>query len=352
MRGVLILGDEQVIVRDFPDPRPGPGQVVVRVKAAAICGSDLHNWYWKPRDELARSGADGVIPGHEASGVVETVGDGVRSLAEGDRVVVWCHCDGGCGRCVHCMSGEQWFCRDQGGTPLQRPSHGADAELLLAQEWQCMPLPEALSHDAGAVLACSGGTAYNALKRLDATAAQTVVVIGAGPTGLATLLMAQALGARTIVAEPVPARLELARVLGADAVIDVARENVREAVQELTDGAGADVVIEASGSPTGQREAIDAARPGGRVGFVGFGAESRRREGVINPAQFIGKQLTLIGSFVYPVSMFAAIAAFSADHRVPLESLVTHRFSLEEASEAFRTFDTRQTGKVLLVAPA
>ena len=349
MRGVLILGDEQVIVREFPDPAPGPGQVVVRVKAAAICGSDLRNWYWKSREELARSGQDAAIPGHEPSGVVEAVGPGVRGVAVGQRVVVWCHCSGACERCMHCMSGEQWFCREVGGEPRKRPLHGADAELLLAQEWQCAPLPEPLSFEAGAVLACAGGTAYQVARRLDVTVGQTVVILGAGPVGLATLMVARALGARTIVAELVPERLERARTLGADAVVDAVRESLPAAVRELTDNAGAEAVVETSGSPAAQREAIEVARPGGRVGFVGFGAEVRRREGTINPDHFIWKQLTLVGSFVYPPSLFPEIAGFAVEKALPLEDLVTHRLPLDEAAEAFQLFDTRRTGKVVLI---
>lgn len=350
MRGVLILGDQQVVVRDFADPEPGPGQVVVRVHAAAICGSDLHNWYWKSRADLARSGQDRVIPGHEPSGIVEAVGIGATKVDVGDRVVVWCHCDGICGSCVHCLASEQWFCRDVGQPPRQRPGHGADAELLLAQDWQCMSLPDELSFEAGAVLACSAGTAYQSAKRLDITNGQTVAIIGGGPAGLAALVVARALGARTIVSEPVAERLELARLLGADAIVDASREHAAEAIRELTDGVGADVVVEASGSASGQREAIEAARPGGRVGFIGFGASERRREGTINPTQVIRKQLTLIGSFVYPPSLFAEICSFAIRERLPLESIVTDRVPLENAAEAFRFFDSKRSGKVVLIA--
>lgn len=349
MRGILILGDQQVIVREFADPEPGPGQVVVRVRAAAICGSDLHNWYWRSREELARDGRESVIPGHEPSGVVEAVGPGARGVAVGDRVVVWCHCDGVCGRCTHCLSGEEWFCRDVHAEPRRRPGHGADAELLLAQDWQCMTLPDALGFEAGAVAACSLGTAYQALRRLDATVGQTVAIVGAGPTGLATLLVARSLGARTIVTEPVPERLDLARALGADAVVDPAKEIAPGVVRELTGGAGANAVVETSGSPSGQREAIEIARPGGRIGFVGFGSQGRRREYTISPDRFIWKQLTLVGSFVYPPSLFPEIVDYVVRQRLALEDLVTHRLPLTEAEQAFRLFDTRRTGKVVLL---
>ena len=349
MRGVLILGDQQVIVREFPDPTPGPGQAVVRVMAAAVCGSDLRNWYWRSRDELAGSGNDSVIPGHEPCGVVESVGPGVSGVAAGDRVVVWCHCDGACGRCTHCLAGEQWFCREPGGDPSRRPANGGDADLILANAWQCMPLPDSLGFEAGAVLACAGGTAYQAARRLDVTSNQTVAILGAGPVGLACLLTVRALGARTVVAEPVAERLELARVLGADALIDAARERVPSSIAELTGGRGADVVVEASGNPTSQREAVESAQPGGRVGLVGFGASPHGREGTINSAQVIWKQLTLVGSFVYPPTLFGEVAGFALAHSLPLDALVTHRFALGEAAEAFELFDSRRCGKIILL---
>lgn len=348
MRGVFVLGDEQVVVREMPDPRPGPGQVVVRVMAAGICGSDLHNWYARPREELARSGGDATVPGHEASGVIASVGDGVATLRPGDRVVVWAHCNGDCERCVDCQAGEVWFCR-RGETICPRPTHGGDADLLLAESWQCLRLPDSLDFDAGSALACVGGTAYKALRRLDVTESQTVAIVGAGPQGLALLVFARALGARTIVAEPVPERLGLARLLGADTVIDAAREDVAAAVRELTGGRGAEAVFECSGSPNGQREAIEVACPGGRIGYIGYGALGRRREGTVNPASFIRKHLQLFGCSAYRPDLFPEVARFAVERRVPLESIITRRFRLEEAAEAFGLCDSRRAGKILLL---
>ena len=347
MRAVFVLGDEQVVVRDSPDPTPGPGQVTVRVRTAGICGSDLHNWYGTPREELARTGADAIIPGHEASGVVERLGRGVVGLRPGDRVVVWAHCAGDCAHCSHTQAAEQWFCRE-GAAIKGRPEHGGDAEVVLAEEWQCLHLPSGLGFDVGSVLACDGGTAYRCLRRLDVTESQTVAILGAGPLGLSVLLFARAMGARTIVAEPIPDRLELARSLGADAVIDAAREDVPGAVRQVC-GRGADAVFECSGSAAGQRDAVEAVRPGGEVGYVGYGAPGRRREGTINPAAFIWKQATLVGCSVYPPPLFPEVARFAVERGLRLEDIVTHRFRLDDAAEAFGVADSRRAGKVLLL---
>lgn len=348
MRGVLILGDQQVILSNFPDPTPGHGEVVVRVEAAGICGSDLHNWYWKTREDSARSGSDREIPGHEPVGVVEAVGEGVERVQPGQRVVVWAHCDGVCGRCTHCLSSEQWFCRNTGEAPRQRPGHGGYAEKMLAKDWQCMPLIDELSIVEGVMLACAGGTAYSVARRLDIANGQTVAIIGAGPTGIASAMVAQSLGARTIISDPSAERGALAREMGVDAVVEPDRERAEDVIRELTDGIGADVVIETSGSASGQREAVEAARPGGRVGFVGFGPAARRREGTINPTTVIWKQLTLAGVFVYPPSLFEEISRFYIERKIPIGSLVTHSFALSEASQAFTLFNTHSTGKVIL----
>ncbi len=348
MRAVFVLGDEQVVVRDAPDPTPGPGQVTVRIRTAGICGSDLLNWYRRPREELAQTGADTVVPGHEACGVIERLGDGVTSARPGDRVVIWAHCDGDCAHCSHTQATEQWFCR-QGTATRKRPENGGDAELLVAQEWQCLHLPSWLSFEAGSVLACDGGTAYRCLRRLDVTEGQTIAILGAGPLGLAILLFARALGARTIVAEPILDRLELARGLGADAVIHAEREDVPAAIRELSGGRGADAVFECSGSAAGQQNAIEAVRPGGQVGYAGYGALGRRREGTINPAALIWKQATLVGCSAYPPSLFAEVTRFVIERELRLENLVTHQLRLEDAAEAFRVAESRRAGKVLLL---
>ncbi|HEX8958705.1 MAG TPA: zinc-binding dehydrogenase [Solirubrobacterales bacterium] len=347
MRAVFVLGDEQVVVREIPDPKPGPRQVTVRVKTAGICGSDLLSWHGGPRQDLADAGGDALVPGHEASGVVELVGDGVTGLRPGDRVVVWAHCAGDCARCAHTRATEQWFCRE-GGDTRRRPNQGGDAEILLAQDWQCLRLPSALDFDAGSVLACDGGTAYQCLRRLDVTESQTVAILGGGPLGLATLMFARAMGARTIVAESIPDRLELARSLGADAVIDAAREDAPAAIRELSGGRGADAVFECSGSDASQRDAIEAVRPGGGVGYAGYVSRGGRPEGAIDPAAFIWKQATLVGCSAYPPSLFPEVARFAVERRLRLEDLVTHRFRLDDAAEAFRLAGSRRSGKVLL----
>ncbi len=336
MRGVVFPGDRRAEVRDFADPEPGPGEVVVRMVAAGLCGSDLHLY----RQTAAQRAGNDTIPGHEPSGIVETLGPGVDTVQVGDRVSVYHY--RGCGHCKHCRAGNLMWCAERRG--YGGPIHGADADLLLTDARNCMPLPDGLSFACGALMACAAGTAFSSMRKLAVSGEDTLAIFGQGPVGLCGLLVAKALGGRVIGVDPIPERRALALQLGADEALDPASSDVREAIRDLTHGEGADLAFETSGSAAGQNGAVDCLRLGGKAVFVGFGA----RDKTLNPSQFIGRQLTLMGSFVIPIYMYDDLAQFILDHDLPLEEMVTHRFPLEQAPEAFALFDQGATGKVVL----
>jgi len=336
MRGVVFPGDRRAEVRDYPDPEPGPGEVVVRMKAAGLCGSDLHLY----RQTAAQRAGSDTIPGHEPSGVVEMLGAGVDTVGIGDRVSVYHY--RGCGHCKHCRAGNVMWCAERRG--YGGPIHGADADLLLTDARNCMPLPDELSFAHGALMACAAGTAFSSIRKLQISGEDTLVIFGQGPVGLCGLLVAKAMGGRVIGVDPIPERRALALRLGADAALDPAEIDVVAALRDLTHGEGADLAFETSGSAAGQNGAVDCLRLGGKAVFVGFGA----RDKTLNPSQFIGRQLTLMGSFVIPIYMYDDLARFILDHNLSLEEMVTHRFPLEEAPEAFARFDGGATGKVIL----
>jgi propanol-preferring alcohol dehydrogenase len=336
MRGVLLPGDRQVVVADFPDPSPAAGKVVVRMKAAAICGTDLHLYRARPEDRLP---SPDIIPGHEPSGLVEAVGHGVSDIRPGDRVTVYHYL--GCGRCVHCRAGDLMWCSERRG--YGGPVHGSDADLLLTDERNCLPLPPDLSFVDGAFIACPAATAFSALRKLAVTGEDTLAVFGLGPVGLCGALVGQAMGASVIGVEPVAERRSLAAEVGVEVTLDPESDDIVAEIRSLTHGLGASAAFETSGQAAAHAAALGAAALGGRVAFVGFGAKGK----TMAPADFIGKQLTLMGSFVSNISMYHHLARFLMDHDLRLERLVTHRFSIEEAPEAFRLFDTGQTGKVV-----
>jgi propanol-preferring alcohol dehydrogenase len=323
-------------VRDFPDPEPGPDEVVVRIKAAGLCGSDLHLY----RQTATQRAGNDIIPGHEPSGVVEALGPGVDTVQVGDRVSVYHY--RGCGHCKHCRAGNVMWCAERRG--YGGPIHGADADLLLTDERNCMPLPDELSYAHGALMACAAGTAFSSMHKLQVSGQDTLVIFGQGPVGLCGLLVAKALGGRVIGVDPIPERRALALQLGADKALDPGQTDVLTAVRDLTHGDGADLAFETSGSAAGQNGAVDCLRLGGKAVFVGFGVQDK----TLNPSQFIGRQLTLMGSFVMPVYMYYDLAQFVLDHDLPLDRMVTHRFPLEQAPEAFALFDRGATGKVVL----
>jgi propanol-preferring alcohol dehydrogenase len=335
MRGVVFLGDRQAEVRDFPDPEPGPGEVVVRMKASGLCGSDLHLY----RQTAEQRAGNDTIPGHEPSGVVEALGEGVSKVEVGDRVSVYHY--RGCGHCKQCLAGNIMWCPERRG--YGGPIHGADADLLLTDERNCLPLPDELSFAHGALMACAAGTAYSSMRKLQVSGQDMVAVFGQGPVGMCGTLIAKAMGGRVIGIDPIAERRALALELGADQVLDPAAGNVRDAIRDLTHGHGADLAFETSGSAGGQNGAVDGLRLGGKAVFVGFGV----REKTINPSQFIGRQLTLIGSFVIPIHMYWDMATLIIDKQIPLDRMVTHRFSIEQAPEAFSIFDEGKTGKCI-----
>jgi threonine dehydrogenase-like Zn-dependent dehydrogenase len=336
MRGVVLPGDRRAEVRDFARPEPGPGEVVVQIKVSGLCGSDLHLY----RQTVEQRAGNTTIPGHEPSGVVAALGAGVSTVQVGDRVSVYHY--RGCGHCKHCLAGNMQWCAERRG--YGGPIHGADADYLLTDERNCLPLPRELGFTHGALMACATGTAFSSMRKLRVSGEDTVAVFGQGPVGMSGTLIAKAMGGRVIGVDPIPERRALALQLGADEVIDPAATDVVAAIRELTGDEGADLSFETSGSAAGQNGAVDCLRLGGRAAFVGFGA----REKTLNPSQFIGRQLTLMGSFVMPIYMYWDLADFILEHRLPLEEMITHRFPIEDAPQAFRIFDQGKTGKVIL----
>ena len=191
MKGVVLLGDGELAVKEFEDPKPGRGEVVVRTKAAGICGSDIHMLHSpKKRHE----GRPEMIAGHEGAGIIEEIGEGVTMVEPGNRVSIYHYI--GCGKCRHCLAGYRQWCRETKGMGLG--VHGADADFILTKEDNCYVMPEELSFIDGAFMACGAGTAYSALSKLRPNGTSTLAVFGLGPVGLAGVIMAKAMGAQVV----------------------------------------------------------------------------------------------------------------------------------------------------------
>ena len=349
MRGVVFLGERQLELREFPDPTPGPGEVILQMKASGMCGSDLHVYRASRQGSAARNlglgGTGGpVIGGHEPSGVVLDRGPGVAEAdaPTGQRVMQ--HHYKGCGQCVHCRGGWSQLCR-QGIVVYGITGHGGHAPFMKAPASTLVPLRDELTFEEGAAIACGTGTAYQALKRLDVSGRDTLAIFGQGPVGLSGLLLGQAMGARVLVVDPAPERQQLAHDFGAEAVLDPAGDDVVSALKQLTHGEGVDAALDCSGQAEGRLAAIRATRTWGRVGLVGEGGSVTID---VSP-DLLRRQLTLHASWTFSTLLQAECARFVIDRKVPLARLLTERYRLDQAHEAYRRFDTQTTGKGVFV---
>ena len=335
MAGVFLPGDRAVVIEEVAVPTPGPGQVLVRMRASSICGSDLRAIYREHLGEGPEAYA-GVIAGHEPAGDVVAVGTGVHGLAVGDRVVVY-HISG-CGRCAECLRGYPISCTSSRRQAYGWQRDGGHADLLLAEAKDLLVLPDSLSYLDGACVACGFGTAYEALRRIAVDGADTVLVTGLGPVGLATGLLARALGARVVGTDPQEARRAFAEKVGAaDAAVPA--DQVPDAVP-----AGADAAVDCSGVGAAQTQAVDSLRRWGRMAFVGEGATLT----LDVSRQVIHRQLTLVGSWVISTWRMRELLERLDGWQLHPHDIVTDRFGLDEADTAYRLADSGAVGKVAI----
>jgi len=311
------------------------------MRASTICGSDLRAIY---REHLG-SGPEayqGVVGGHEPSGVVEAIGPGVHRIRSGDRVLVY-HISG-CGQCDECRRGYQISCVSPRRAAYGWQRDGGHADKLLVEERDLLVLPDWLDFMDGACVACGFGTAYEALCRTEVSGRDRVLVTGLGPVGLATGMLARAMGAASVCGtDPSPERRELALELGA---VDIALEGQEEELKD-TLGEGAEVAIECSGSGAGQLSALRNTRRWGRVALVGEGG----RLTVDVSEVLIHRQLTVHGSWVSSTWRMAELLDRLVQWKLHPAKLVTDTFNIEEAALAYHVADAARRGKVGIVWP-
>jgi threonine dehydrogenase-like Zn-dependent dehydrogenase len=224
--------------------------------------------------------------------------------------------------------------------------HGAHARYMKCPARTLVPLPDELSFAAGAAISCGTGTAWGALQRLTLTADQTIAVFGQGPVGLSATLLAAQMGARVIALDVNDARLERAREFGAQALINPTKTpDVVQAIRDLTHGRGAHASLDASSSPNARAQAVRCVRTWGKACFVGEG-DSVTLD--VSP-DLLRRQVTLIGSWTFSTVGQAACAEYCADRGIDLDRLFTHRWTLDQAVEAYTLFDRQSDGKGVIV---
>ena len=327
---------------DVPDPvLQDPEDAVIRVDAVTICGTDLHIL----RGDVPTC-ESGLVLGHEAVGTVAEVGAGVRRVRPGDRVLI--SCISACARCRYCRDGRYGQCLGGGGWILGHRIDGTQAERVRVPfaDTSTYALPQRVQDEAALMLADILPTAYEVGVLAGQVApGDTVVVVGAGPIGLAAVLTAQLFSpARIVVVEPATARCDAAKGLGAEIVLGPG-DDVEAIVREQTDGLGADVAIEAVGSPEAFEMCTRLVRPAGRVANVGVhGAAASLRLDLL-----WDKDITITTGLVDTVST-PTLLAMLTNHRLDVEGFVTHRFGLDEIQDAYDVFSRSSETGALKVA--
>jgi len=344
MRGVVFPGGRKVEYIDFPDPAPGPGEVVIEIKASGMCGSDLKFYRASggPASLGFKAGSGPVIAGHEPCGVVVAVGAGVTEKQARAGMRVMQHHYRGCGVCPHCSTGWMQLCVEGVAEVYGVTGHGAHAKYMKCPARTLVPLPDELSFDTGAAISCGTGTAWGALHRLGLQGDHTIAIFGQGPVGLSAVQLAAEMGARVIALDTNDERLARAVKFGADHTINPAKTgDVVGAVRELTHGLGAHASLDASSSPQARIQAVRCVRTWGKACFVGEGGDVTLD--VSN--DLLRRQVTLIGSWTFSSVGQAECARYIADRGIDVDALFTHRWTLDQAPEAYALFDKQSSGK-------
>jgi L-iditol 2-dehydrogenase len=328
MLAAVYRGVNDIRLETVPVPKIGVGELLLRVHTCGICGTDL-------KKIATGSHSAPRIFGHETSGEVAAVGEGVREYKAGDRAVVFHHIP--CGECYYCRHKTFAQCetyKKVGCTAGYEPAGGGFAEYVRVMDWivegGTIPIPNDVSFEQ----ACFVEPVNTCMKGIDTLrlqARETVLVIGQGPIGIILGRLAQKAGATVITSDLYPQRLTISKTYGLGSSIDASRADAVKTVRELTEGRGADGVILAVGGNGLIRSAMDAVRPGGRVLLF---AQTVRGETTIDPAAICVDEKTLLGSYSASVELQKDSVRFVMSREMDLQRLISHRFSLASSVEA------------------
>ena len=328
MKVVQITGERQVQVVDYPEPKASKDQVVVKIHAAPMCCE------YKDFKK-----GNNYCLGHEASGeVVEIAQPG--KVKVGDRVVVMPQ--NPCGSCALCLAGDYIHCQhciDMGKTWT-----GTYGQFVPKTDWLLVPIPDGVSYDHAAMACCGLGPTFGAMEAMNVGAFDTVLITGMGPVGLGGVINGVYRGAKVIAVESQPYRANLAKSLGASAVVDPTDPQSAKNIMDLTGGLGVDKCIDCSGAPTAQRLLVDCARRRGEVSFVGEAGELTLHVG----NDLLRKGLTLRGIWHYNRAGTTRIMKIIRECPDAMDKLITHRFPLSRVREAFELQITGNCGKMIL----
>ena len=346
MRAAVLVGRDQLQIKDVPTPLPGPQDVLIQVNACAICSSDVSLMH-APWPHQPPYGA--FIPGHEYAGTVVALGETVDEFQAGDRVAVEAHL--GCQRCRNCRLGNYTACLNYGNLEKGHrangfTTNGGYAQYVVNHVNTVYRIPDTIDFDEAALITNLGCVLYGFETIGGYIVGDCVAVIGPGPIGLIAVSSAQALCAgKVLLIGTRDSRLHAGKAMGADRVVNINDENAVDIIMDETNGLGADLVIESSGNPNGPQTAILMTKRMGKILLLGF------------PDQPVNADFSTLGKnnkFIYTVrgegwaNVGRAISMLKTGH-ISLKPLVTHIFPLSQIKEAFQTFTQRIDGALKVI---
>lgn len=333
MKAAVLEKVGKLTLKEVPVPQQKNGEVLIKVKVCGICGTDIKLYKGQYKAAVP------VILGHEFAGEVVEIGEGVDELQRGDRVVV--DPNEPCGKCFWCKSGKSTFCKNLPAYGVL--SNGGFAEYVVVGEKGTYKIPETLSYEAASFtepVSC----AIRAIDRSVIRASETVVIIGGGTMGQILLQLAKNAGALNVVMVTRSQwKLDMAKDFGATHLVSAGDAQVTEAIFDITNGLGADVVIEAVGSPQTVTQAFQWVKKSGRLVIFGFCPEGE--EATFVPFDLLSKELTVLGSWVNPYTFARAIDILTY-HRINLSPLITSELDLDNIREGFRLMMEKPQGFV------
>lgn len=346
MKAMVLTGAGTWEIQEVPVPKPGPEEVLCRIGGVAICGSD---------PEIIHGGLAGTWPpsypfiaGHEWAGRVVALGNDVTDFKVGDRVAGEAH--KGCGHCRNCLKGRYTLCLNYGKPETGHrhygfTNNGAYAQYSVYHIKSITKLPDQVSYKEAA-MCDTAGVALHGLELAGIEPGSTVAVLGPGPIGVMAMKLAKAMGAARVIVVGRPPRLEKAKELGADEIVDFSGCDPVEAVRELTGGLGVSVALECSGAPGTLVQCIRMCQKGGKVVMLGVA-----KDGVTEaiPLKYTThNEISILGSRANP-NVSHKVIDLIAGKRMDVKRMVTHTYPLDEIGEAFHTFENRIDGAMKVV---
>jgi len=347
MQAAVLFGFNDLRVVEMPAPNPAFQEVLIKVEACAICGTDpkivAHGWPNNPPFGQ-------YIPGHEYAGTIVALGQGAAGYKIGDRVAVEPH--KGCGICENCIRGLYTTCLNYGNVAAGHRHYGFTvnggyAQFAVNHLNTLHKIPDALSFDEATLITTAGTAQYGITRIGGVRPGETVVVSGPGPIGLMACQLVKVLGAGTVIFTGTrKERLDLGKELGAaDVTINVREQDVVKEIFKLTDNVGADLTVECAGTEQAAKDAVEYTRKNGRIALVGI----YQGEISINLNKVVQWNMTLAGGKAEGDWSLERVLPLMADGRIKAGPLITHRFPLEKINEAMKTFTERQGGAIKVV---